>query len=320
METKAPPTSRLRILTLSLLPATYALFFTLPVQAASLSISPGTRSLITGESFAVNVLVVSPDQSINAAEGTISFPPDKLQAVSLATNDSIFNLWVKEPSFSNALGIIDFSGVILQPGFSGVAGKIFTVSFKTRKAGSAPVAFINGSVLANDGKGTNILEGFGDANYFLVARPIPSPTSAPPLEKPSLNETKESSKEPSKEATSTTSSADKSSSSLPGATEETTPVIQPERLASGIQLFVLAVLLGLFFIMGRLWQRFTETHQGLKKIEGKTEMRVESLLQDIRKQVITLEEIEAQRQLTVEEKEILGDLKRELDKAVWYSR
>jgi hypothetical protein len=136
-------------------------------QAANLYFLPSTGSYLIGDQFSVGIYVSSADQAINAASGTISFPPDKLEIISIPKNDSIITNWVQEPSFSNASGIINFEGIILNPGFIGAAGKILTVNFKAKLAGNASLDFSSGSVLANDGKGTDILNNLIGANFSL---------------------------------------------------------------------------------------------------------------------------------------------------------
>lgn len=161
-------------------------FFTaLPAaaQAASLYFSPSAGSYAVDQNFTIGVYVSSSDQAMNAASGVISFPKDKLEVASLSKNGSIFNLWVQEPSSSNTLGTVNFEGIILNPGFTGSAGKIITVNFKTKAAGNAHLTFSSGSVLANDGKGTNILSGLGNA-LLSVSVPTTGP-QAPQATTPS---------------------------------------------------------------------------------------------------------------------------------------
>ena len=136
-------------------------------QAASLYFSPSAGSYQVGKTFSVSVYVESPGQAMNAASGVISFPQDKLEITSLAKTGSIISLWVQEPSFSNSVGTINFEGIVLNPGFSGSNGKIITLNFKAKSAGNALLRFASGSVLANDGKGTNILTGLGTARFDL---------------------------------------------------------------------------------------------------------------------------------------------------------
>lgn len=151
--------------------------------AATLSVTPSSGTFRVGDSFSVSIAVASPAEAMNAAEGVLAFPKDLLQAVSVSKSGSIINLWAQEPSFSNSDGTVSFEGVALNPGFTGASGKILSVTFKVKSAGSAALSFSSGSVLANDGKGTNILTDLGRAELVLSSgaeRPSVSPPSAPP--------------------------------------------------------------------------------------------------------------------------------------------
>lgn len=70
----------------------------------------------------------------------------------------------------------------------GTGGKVITVTFTVKAAGAALLNFSSGSVLANDGKGTNILVSPGSAQFSfdrpapIIPRPaIPSAISGAPL-------------------------------------------------------------------------------------------------------------------------------------------
>jgi len=146
-------------------------------SAASLYFSPNSGSYAINGTISLNVYVSSADQAMNAASGVISFPQDKLQVVSLSKTGSIFSLWVSEPSFSNSDGTVNFEGITLNPGFTGSSGKIISVVFKVKSSGSASITFSSGSVLANDGKGTNILTKLDTAQFNLSG--TAAPTVAP---------------------------------------------------------------------------------------------------------------------------------------------
>jgi hypothetical protein len=141
--------------------------------AADLSLSPSVYSPTVGKAFSVSVNVSSLDKAINAVSGTIQFPKDKIQVVSVSKDNSIISLWVQEPSFSNTNGSINLEGVAFNPGFKGELGKLITISFKPISAGVAEVSLINGSVLANDGTGTNILSKMNNAVYNIAKAPQP---------------------------------------------------------------------------------------------------------------------------------------------------
>jgi len=158
----------------------YVLFSLVVAQAASLSFSPTTGSYNIGQTFNVSVRVSSTDQAMNAADGVISFPTDKLEVVSLSKTGSIMSLWVQEPSFSNSAGTINLEGIALNPGFTGALGKMLTITFRAKGVGNAPLTFNSGSVLANDGKGTNIVENLGSAIFAIgsSASELTSPSEA----------------------------------------------------------------------------------------------------------------------------------------------
>ncbi len=174
----ARPRALLFALALFLLPHT--------LFAATLSLVPQSGVYTVGSTFSVGVYVESAKQAINGASGTLSFPSDKLQVVSLSKDGSIFSLWVQEPSFSNSAGTVNFEGILLNPGFIGSRGKILNVTFRVKAIGTAPITFSSGSALANDGSGTNILTGFNNAQYTFGSVAVkPQPVSTTIKNEPS---------------------------------------------------------------------------------------------------------------------------------------
>lgn len=158
----------------------------LAADAATLYFSPSSGTYQTGRNFTVNINVQS-SVALNAASGVITFPTDKLEAIGISKAASVFNLWVQEPSFSNSgtQGNVRFEGIVLNPGFTGT-GKLIGVTFRVKSSDTASLAFSSGSILANDGLGTNILSDMGSANFTLsqgaITAPetIVAPTGLPP--------------------------------------------------------------------------------------------------------------------------------------------
>ena len=164
--------------------AVAAIFFiVLPkvTNAANLYFSPSSGAHAVGTTFSVGVYVSSSDKAMNAASGVISFPGDKLEITSLSKTGSIFSLWVQEPTFLISSGTVHFEGIILNPGFTGSGGKIISLTFKTKTAGKASLTFSSSSVLANDGKGTNILASLGSAQFNLGGAAPAVPEATKPL-------------------------------------------------------------------------------------------------------------------------------------------
>lgn len=146
----------------------------LSANAATLYFSQPAISYNVGSTFSINIYVESKDQGMNAASGIISFPPDKLEFVSLSKRGSIFSIWAEEPFFSEDDNIVNFQGLLLNPGFSGTNGKILSITFKTKAAGTAKLSFTSTSILANDGNGTNILRNSRDAVINIVKETPPT--------------------------------------------------------------------------------------------------------------------------------------------------
>lgn len=146
------------------------LLFILPVvsQAATLSVSPGTGVYKTGATFTVTVFVNTAGVPVNAADGTLSFNPRELSVVSVSRASSIFNLWTTEPAFSNTAGTVSFSGGV-PTGYTGSAGNVLSVTFRSLTSGAARVSLTGASVLAADGRGTNVLTGMSGGTYTLSA-------------------------------------------------------------------------------------------------------------------------------------------------------
>ena len=148
-------------------------------QAATLSLSPQFASYTVGSLIPVNVYVSSLDQAMNAVSAAVSFPKDKLDVVTLSKDGSIINLWVRDPSISATLGRVSFSGIVLNPGFTGSGGKLMTIVFRAKAPGAALINFDSGSVLANDGLGTEILTTLGKASLSLTLGSTVVSTSTP---------------------------------------------------------------------------------------------------------------------------------------------
>lgn len=138
------------------------------LQAASLSISPQTGVYSVGSTFSARILVNTSGGSVNAAEGTLSFNPKELSVVSIGKGSSIFNLWTIEPSFSNTKGTVTFGGGS-PSGYTGSSGVILSVTFKVLAQGTPKVSFSQGSVLAADGRGTNVLSNMQGGTYTTSA-------------------------------------------------------------------------------------------------------------------------------------------------------
>lgn len=126
-------------------------------NAAMLQINSNSTVISPGDTTTLNFIVNTENIAINNAEARITFPADKIEVLSINKNNSVFSLWVEDPSFSNTAGIITFNGGVPTPGYIGAQGSIISVVVKAKKVGQAEFVFSNTAVRANDGLGTNVL-------------------------------------------------------------------------------------------------------------------------------------------------------------------
>ncbi|HVN26505.1 MAG TPA: cohesin domain-containing protein [Candidatus Paceibacterota bacterium] len=127
--------------------------------AAAMSVTPSSGTYAVGGTFTVSIMLDSGGGiGVNAADGKLTFDPTVLAVQSISKGNSVFNLWVKDPSFSNTDGSVSFSGGSTEA-YTGSAGDICDVTFKALKAGSTDLAFASADALAADGQGTNVLSG-----------------------------------------------------------------------------------------------------------------------------------------------------------------
>lgn len=145
-------------------------------QSANIFFSVPPKQIGEGDRVTIDVRVSSPGQAMNAVSGAVSFPEGLLNAVSFPREDSIINLWTKEPKVSR--GKIFFEGVVFNPGFQGSSGLLFRMTFEGKQSGTANLFFSEGAVLANDGRGTNVLATLSRTNFNIVPGRLPNTTVA----------------------------------------------------------------------------------------------------------------------------------------------
>lgn len=148
-------------------------------HAATVYFSPSSGNFTVGNILNTSVLVNTEGVSINNADAVINFPSSLLEVISISKSDSIFSLWVEEPTFSNSAGSITFNGGMPTPGFNGSAGKLLNITFRVRNPGLASLIFSSAAVRANDGYGTDILKDKSQAQFNLISEQ--TQVQAPPV-------------------------------------------------------------------------------------------------------------------------------------------
>ncbi len=141
-------------------------------HAAQIYLDPPKGSYAPGVTFPVAVRIdTTASQCINAAEVDISYPKDLMTAVAVNDGNSIFSLWVKEPTIYSQYGLISFVGGLpggycgRVPGDPSLSNLLATIYFEfpTSTAANsstlpqtAHVAFLSSTkAMLNDGQGTD---------------------------------------------------------------------------------------------------------------------------------------------------------------------
>lgn len=132
-----------------------------------LYLTPPTESYYTGKIFSSAIRVTSLDNPLNAIEGTLRYSRDTIELIDISKSGSIVSIWLDGPIFSNKDGTISFSGGIPSPGFTGNGGRVLTLTFRAIADGPATITWERSAVLANDGRGTEILTSTEDANHII---------------------------------------------------------------------------------------------------------------------------------------------------------
>lgn len=164
------------------LSALIAFFISHSAMAATLTVASDTQSVNIGDQFSVNIKVDTEGKSVNAAQSTVKFSKDILEAVSADKTGSVFNFWLDDPFISNPSGTVSFTAGSTN-GFSGKSLQVLKITFKVVGNGAADISLTNSAVTNSDGSGSNILSktngikiGSGEAIGNI---PAPAPSEVP---------------------------------------------------------------------------------------------------------------------------------------------
>ena len=157
--------------------------------AADFKVSPSGGTFGIGKTFSVDLKINTFGESINAAQGKLQFDPNTLEVKSISKEGSIFNFWLQEPTFSNDTGVIEFIGGT-PSGVSGSSLQVISIAFSAKALGTSDLVFINASITASDGSGTNISGNATGASFSVsssgggalpgvIAKPAPEPVPVP---------------------------------------------------------------------------------------------------------------------------------------------
>ena len=146
----------------------FALLFS--AKAAELNLSAPAKEVGIGQQFQVDLILDTEGESINALEGKIIFPADRLELREIRDGNSIINFWVERPRDQN--GAIIFSG-ITPGGFNGESGLILALTFQAKKGGEGKIELLETRALKNDGAGSPVNISTQSLNFRVKEESLP---------------------------------------------------------------------------------------------------------------------------------------------------
>lgn len=143
------------------------IIFNINPQTAGFFLFP-RQEYVVGEVFELKVELVNLQTPVNAAKVDIGFDPDHLELVNINIENSFASVFTQK-DVNNELGFARIVGGLPNPGFNQEAGEFAKVYFNPKITGLTKVEFLPSSmVLANDGRGTNVLRDFGEIIYLIL--------------------------------------------------------------------------------------------------------------------------------------------------------
>lgn len=125
-----------------------------------------------GETFPLRIELDGIKTPINTIQADVSFDPKRLEIIDISTESSFANVFIQK-EINNQVGFGRLTGGLPNPGFQTERGLFGTIFFQGKGAGLATVDFLPSTiVLANDGKGTNILKPPPSVTFLILPEHI----------------------------------------------------------------------------------------------------------------------------------------------------
>lgn len=142
--------------------------------------TPKTASLVIpdkgqyrlGEIFPMKIELVGMKVPINTIQTDFKFDPHRLELVEISTKNSFANIFIQK-EINNEIGYARLTGGLPNPGYFSDRGVFGMAFFKGKVPGLVEIEFLPSSmILANDGRGTNVLKDLASASYLILPEKI----------------------------------------------------------------------------------------------------------------------------------------------------
>ncbi len=121
-----------------------------------------------GEIFPLEIRLTGIKVPINAVQADIGFDPAQLTVVDVSTKDSFAGIFIQK-EINNDGGWVRLTGGLPNPGYFSDRGLFGTIFFQAKTSGLTEIRYLFSSmVLANDGRGSNVLKSFPSMSYLII--------------------------------------------------------------------------------------------------------------------------------------------------------
>ncbi|MBU1129813.1 hypothetical protein KKE45_00640 [Patescibacteria group bacterium] len=144
-----------------------------PTPKTASFVIPSKGQFLLNEIFPMKIEIIGVKTAVNAVQTDITFDPNRLEVIDVLTKNSFANIFIQK-EINNELGYTRLTGGLPNPGFFSDRGIFGTVLFQGKSPGPVKVEFLPSSmVLANDGRGTNILKDLASSSYLILPERMP---------------------------------------------------------------------------------------------------------------------------------------------------
>jgi hypothetical protein len=131
-------------------------------------VEPDIHSFYINEVFDFDIKIENITQAINAAQFEIEYNPKSLEVLDVDFSKSFANIYLQK-EVNDDIGYIRVSGGLPNPGFNEPQAIFATIYFKALTPGTNKINILPRSlVLANDGRGSNILKSAGEFKILIL--------------------------------------------------------------------------------------------------------------------------------------------------------
>lgn len=139
-----------------------------PLSRTVSFVIPSEGQYQVGQVFTMDINLDGIKRPINAVQADFSYDPKILEVIEILTDESFATVFIQK-KIDNDIGYSRISGGLPNPGFFADSGLFATVVLRGKTAGISEVNFLPSSmVLANDGRGTNVIKSLASAAYLIV--------------------------------------------------------------------------------------------------------------------------------------------------------